>query len=522
MEQMKLNNTSIDRASESVGQFLADAKVERREVLRAKLTLEEVLLKYQERLGEEAPCRVKCVRRFSALRVELVIPGPSFDPFEQEEGELSVLRGLLSGMGLAPTWNYKNGKNYVIFLPRKQNLSQTVKMLLAVGLAVVLGLAFSLLPDAVSGGMTRYVLEPVSGAFMGLISAVSGPLIFLSILGSVCGMGDMETLGRIGKRTVGGLVGIITLTALVMTGILLLAYPLESGGAGKSDPMQLLDMIYGIIPGNFFTPFTEGNALQIIFLAVLVGVAMLLLSTRVSFVSTLVEQLTAIVQTIMGGLAALLPVLVFVMLLNMIIGGQLGMILASWRPILWTICLALGFMVCAVLLTALRQKVSPAVLARKLMPAFLIALTTASSAAAFSTCVKDAEEKLGISPRLVSFAVPMGQILFMPGFVATMASIEFAMARHYGIAITLDWVVIGIVVNVVLSIAAPPVPGGAMTCYSIAFLQLGIPPEAIGLALTMDVILDFVCTAVNFSGMQISLVGIADSLHMLDHEKLRQ
>ena len=116
----------------------------------------------------------------------------------------------------------------------------------------------------------------------------------------------------------------------------------------------------------------------------------------------------------------------------------------------------------------------------------------------------------------------MGQILFMPGFVATMASIEFAMARHYGIPITPDWVVIGIVVNVVLSIAAPPVPGGAMTCYSIAFLQLGIPAEAIGLALTMDVILDFVCTAVNFSGMQISLVGIADSLRMLDHDKLRQ
>ena len=39
-----LSNTNIDLACEEVGSFLLQAGVERREALRAKLTLEEVLL----------------------------------------------------------------------------------------------------------------------------------------------------------------------------------------------------------------------------------------------------------------------------------------------------------------------------------------------------------------------------------------------------------------------------------------------------------------------------------------------
>ena len=53
--------------------------VERREAIRIKLTFEEILLEYQEHLGEEASFRVRCNSRFSAIWVEVTVLGESFD-----------------------------------------------------------------------------------------------------------------------------------------------------------------------------------------------------------------------------------------------------------------------------------------------------------------------------------------------------------------------------------------------------------------------------------------------------------
>ena len=117
MEKLVLTNNDIALACDRVGTFLAKASVDRREALRIKLTVEETLLKYQEKFGEEAVFSLRCVKRFLSLKVELVVAGESYSPLDQEDEEDVVIRGLLAGIGLAPQWNYKKGRNYVGFCP---------------------------------------------------------------------------------------------------------------------------------------------------------------------------------------------------------------------------------------------------------------------------------------------------------------------------------------------------------------------------------------------------------------------
>ena len=81
MQQHLFTNSSIDLACAEVGRFLESAKVDRREALRIKLTLEEVLLKYQSRFGEKAAFRLRCVKRLPSIKVELTIAGDYYDPF---------------------------------------------------------------------------------------------------------------------------------------------------------------------------------------------------------------------------------------------------------------------------------------------------------------------------------------------------------------------------------------------------------------------------------------------------------
>ena len=67
METFHLSNSDIDLACEEVGAFLSKAGVDRREALRIKLTLEEVLLEYQARFGEEVTFKTKLLKRLSAI-----------------------------------------------------------------------------------------------------------------------------------------------------------------------------------------------------------------------------------------------------------------------------------------------------------------------------------------------------------------------------------------------------------------------------------------------------------------------
>ena len=147
METFNFSNSQIDLACEGVGDFLAKSGVDRRETLRLKLTLEETLLEYQAKFGEERTYKLKCTKRLSSIRVEIEVSGESFNPLEKEGDDGALINGLLAGIGLAATYSYKNGKNYIVFTPKKKPMSSTVKMFVAIALSVIVGLSLTLLPD---------------------------------------------------------------------------------------------------------------------------------------------------------------------------------------------------------------------------------------------------------------------------------------------------------------------------------------------------------------------------------------
>lgn len=522
MEQYYLTNSNIDLICETIGDFLAKCGVERRETLRAKLTFEELLLEYQSKFGKETIVNIRCIRRFLSIKVEIFVVGDSYNPLIQESEEDNIAQSILAKIGLAPTWSYKNGKNYIVFIPKKKPLSTTVKMAVAIALSIVAGLIISCLPEGIRLCVNEYALTPLTDAFMGLILAVSGPLIFLSVLGSICSMGNIETLGKIGNQTIKAILLNMTAIGLGMTAVGSFFFHVERSGGNTARFSQVLDLIYDIIPGNLIEPFITGNALQLIFVAIIVGLAMLVLSTRVSGVFSLVEQFSAIMQTMMAGLSSFLPLLIFFLFTGMISGGQLKLILNSWKIVLVVVLLIVGYYTLNLLRVAFTKNISAALLFKKTVPTLLIALTTASSSASFATNIDDSNKKLGINKKLVAFGIPLGQVLFMPGFFALLFGLEAGFAESYGISITVPWLIISFITNLLLTFAIPPVPGGATMCFTIAFAQLGIPMEIMGIAIALGTILDYLGTACNVSSWQLNLINVADSLGMLDKEVLQK
>lgn len=525
-EKYRLSGENIDAVSEKIENHLTSFSVDKMNVLRFRLMFEEILLNYRDRFGEETEFTLRCEKRFSRPRIVITVAGESFEPFavSENDGEYSseTLRGMLANMGLAPSHRYKNGENIITLTPeRKKRGSSVIWLLAAIVLAVAAGLLCSLFPENVREFLSVKIIEPITGKFMGFLSAISGPLIFLSVLWGIYSIGDVASFGKIGKRMITRFLLMSTLLLLIMACVTVPFFTLSSGGGDKADFSDLYQMLLDIVPSNLITPFTEGNSLQIVFIAVIFGAAMLALNDKTTVVSKFVEQLDFIVQFIMKCLNSFIPLIIFLSLFNMIIKENSVIGSSALKPVLLTL------MGCAVVITVytvivcVHHRISPILFIKKLLPTFIIALTTASSSAAFATNIETCEKKLGVDKKIINFGLPLGQSVFMPGAAVLFFSTGICMAETFQVPITTILLVNLFIIALVLAIAAPPVPGGFAVCVSILITQLGIPEAAIPLVIAVSIFLDFFCTATNLFCLQAELTELAGGLDMLNTEILR-
>ena len=519
----RLTNEGIAQACESVNGFLTMNKVERAESIRLRMMLEEVLLNYQAHFGDGETFSIRNKKVLGRLQVIVSLRGESFDPFaDEEDGDLALLRKLNADSASTCVWAYRNGVNTVSFAPRQERkLSSSAKTIVAIALAVLIGLISARLPDTVREPLLEGFVSPTLSTIMGVISAVAGPMIFFSLLWGVCTIGDMETLSKIGKRMLGRFMLELLAASVVTT---LICYPFFRSGSQSVTSFRVsefYELLLGIVPNNSLSPIISGNTQQIIFLAIVGGVVLLLLGERASAVSSFVNHMNVVVQTIMSLTNKLIPFMVFLSILKIALNGQLSILSQAYKLIL----IFLGLSLAGILLfggyVLFTQKVKASVLIKKTLQVFLLGLTTASSSAALSQNLQTCREDLGIDKKIVSFGVPLGQTLFKPVGMVRFITIGFCMAELYEVPISSNWLAVMILTGFLLAISAPPVAGGAAVCFAILFEQLGIPAEAIGFALAINVLFDFVLTAGNLFCLQMNLIGLSGSLNMLDRDALR-
>jgi len=521
MNTFNLTNQEIETVIEKVSEFLKMYKIEQKEQLRTILALEDTLLNYQAKLGEKGTCSLKCFRRFGRIRIEITVNGESYNPFTSEDEE-DFSRILMSGIGMAPVWQYRNGQNIVIYSPKKKKASQMFYIIAAIMLALVCGAITSQFPQRIQDSICGLVLEPIFDTFLGLLNAVAGIMIFVSVVWGICGIGDMTTLSNIGKKMIGRMLLMMTLLPTLFTQFVLPFFDFSKGNIeGNMDLSGPFSMLLNIVPDNLITPFAEGNFLQIIFIAAMVGVALLVLGSKTGLVVSFIEQVNLLIQLMMEVICSGIAVVIFVSLYSMFINGSFSIMLNAYKAPLLILCGCLFSILLYLCFVCIRKRVKPFIYLKKIMPSFLIGLTTASSSAAMSTTMETCEKQLGIDKKIVKFGIPLGQIMFGINSVTEFIMISFCMAEIYSVAVTPLWIGVAIFTSVVLTIATPPIPGGSVALCTILFSQLGLPLDGVAVAVAIDVIADFFITAAEIFCLQSELVLVSGKLNMLDTDILR-
>ena len=520
-ENYTLSPKTIDIVSEICVQALTEARADKKDIIRVRLSLEEILGVWLEPLAG-AMVHVDCGQRFGRAYLRISVDGPTIDPWNDEALVLSS--HMLSQAGLSFTYAYKDGKNCLVCNPRKKksSMGQAAVLLCAVFLAAFLGFAMRRAPAMQSAALS--VTEPLFNMILGALRAVSSPLVFLAVCCGIVSIGDLTMVGRVGKKLIFRMVTGTFVLAVVMAlaGCLLFPIASEAGSGITGNYSAIYQMVLDIVPSDIVSPFLNGNALQLVFLGICVGAAFLILGERVSAAQNTLLQVNEAVGFLMSVLGKIIPLFVFLSLFNLILSDFGSGFSSLFKVFAITIPGCFILTLFYIFVAAMKLKVSPVLLMRKMLPTYLIALTTASSAAALATNLETCVKELGIPKKVADFGIPLGQVLYKPGFVVGLFSLALCMAESYGIPITPLLLFMSILTVGLLSMALPPIPGGALSVFTVMFAQLGIPSEALALAVAGNAILDFFMTAAGVACLQVQVALAAKSVGMLDENKLKR
>lgn len=403
---------------------------------------------------------------------------------------------------------------------RKSGIANKIFAGLILGAAA--GLAFG--PDAA-------LIKPVGTAFIRLIKMVVIPLIFASLLVGAASLGSLRKLGRIGGKT---LAFYFTYYVVAVALGLFLANALQPGrnipesvqaelkaNFGETADAQalragdrpgLVDMLVDIIPDNPGESFVNANMLQIIFLALFMGIVVSLLDKdKMRPVMAFFEGVNDVMIKIVELVIKIAPYAVFALIASVVGTFGVDILMSLLRY-------------CAVVIGGLAVLAAsyPAVVHlftrfpylrfwKGITKAQLIAFSTSSSSATLPVSMECAEDNLGVSKQVSSFVLPLGATINMNGTALYQGVTAVFIAQVYGMNLGLGDQLTIVLTATLASIGTAGAPAMGVLMLIIVLKQVGIPLEGIALILGVERILDMARTAINITGDIAAATVIAHS-----------
>ena len=385
---------------------------------------------------------------------------------------------------------------------QKKKPALSTRIFIALVLAIGAGIILAGNPDFAG----KYI-KPFGTIFLNLIKWIVCPLVFFSIMSGIVSLRDVKKIGAIGGGTV---LYYLCTTAFAVTFGLLFAnllkglFPVLSTAELTYEPaatgVNFMDTLVGIFPSNFLAPFVEGNMLQIIVSALIIGFALVLIGHRFNMEFKAVDICNDICMKAMELILKLSPVGVFCLLCPVVaengpaVLGSLAMVL-----LVAYLCYFIHMAVTYSLSVRVLGGVGPVRFFKGMMPAMMMAFSSASSVGTLPLNL-DCSEKLGADREIASFVLPLGATINMDGTAIYQGVCAVFIATCFGINLTFSQMLTIVLTATLASIGTAGVPGAGMVMLAMVLQSVGLPVEGIALVAGIDRIFDMGRTVVNITG----------------------
>ena len=357
------------------------------------------------------------------------------------------------------------------------------------------------------------------------------PLVLASLTVGAASLGDIKKFARIGGKTIAFY---LVTTAIAISIGLAMANIIQPGkkidsytkermlSAYSEDISQNIDqvadydiinMIVNIVPKNPLKALADGEMLQIVFFAVMLGVVLSLIKKEsaepvLNFFNGLSDAMIRLVDIIM----IIAPFAVFTLISATV--AQFGF--SILQTLIWYMAAVIvGLFIQTTgtyaLIVKLFSKIKVSSFFRGMRKAQAIAFSTSSSAATLPVNMECLEENLGVSKSVTSFVLPLGATINMDGTALYQGVAAVFIAQVFGIELNFVQQLTIVLTATLASIGTAPVPGVGIIMLVIILKAVGIPEVGIALILGVDRILDMCRTVTNITGDAAVAVAIASS-----------
>ena len=403
------------------------------------------------------------------------------------------------------------------------------RILLGMVLGIILGLILNSLggadPDKtpIISWFVNNVFDVVGQVFVISLKLLVVPLVFFSLVCGSASMGEDVKMGQVALKTVS--LYLMT-TAIAVSLALTIANIVDPGvGINTSEAANYVakeapsfkDVFIGIFPSNPFQAMVEGNMLQVIVFAILVGIAILQAGESGNKVLQGCQMISDVIMRMVSILMNLAPYGVFCLLAKLFTGQGFSAIvnLALYFGTIVFVLLLHASVVYTTIFTIF-TRLNPLTLFKNMRPAMLFAFSTSSSNATMPITLNVAKNRVGAHNSIASFTVPLGATVNMDGTAIMQGIATVFIAQAYGLDLSMTEYFAVIATATLASIGTAGVPGVGLITLAMVLQQVGLPVEGIGLIIGVDRLLDMLRTVVNVSGDGMVTAVVANSEGRLD------
>ncbi len=402
-----------------------------------------------------------------------------------------------------------------------------VQVLIAMAFGIALGVVH---PDLASK------MQPFGDAFIKAIRMLIAPIIFCTVVHGIAHMADMARVGRVALKAI-IYFEIVTTIALVIA--LIMVNLLKPGAGMNIDPATIsasvvepyvrqtaavgfVPFLMNVIPGTFVGAFAEGNILQVLFISVMCGFALVLLGDRAAALVDIIDVGAKMIFAVVGIVMWAAPIGAFGAIAFTV--GKFGIgSLASLGKLVgefYVTCLI--FVIVALGPVARLCGISLIKLIRYLWEELLICIATTSSETVLPRMISKLEH-LGCERSVVGLVIPTGYSFNLDGTCLYLVMTAVFLAQATNTPLDLSQQIGLLFILLVTSKGAAGIAGAAFVVLAATLAATGtIPVASVALVLGIHRLMSQALTPTNLLGNAMATIAIAKWESALDEERLKR
>jgi Na+/H+-dicarboxylate symporter len=353
--------------------------------------------------------------------------------------------------------------------------------------------------------------------FLRLIKMIVAPLVFTTLVVGVAKLGDINSVGRIGGKTLlwflaasfmSLLLGMLMVNIFQPGLAMNLPLPTVNETGIQATGLSLKTFLHHIFPASVIDAMAKNEILQIVVFSIFFGVATAAIGEQGKIVIKAMDAMAHVILKVTTYVMNFAPVAVFGAMAAIVAKQGLG-ILKTYSifigefyfslALLWVLLIVAGLLVIGKRIGTLIKSIKEPI---------ILAFSTSSSEAAFPKTM-ELLQKFGCKDKIVSFVLPLGYSFNLDGSMMYMTFASLFIAQSYGIDLPLATQLSMLLVLMITSKGIAGVPRASLVVIAGTLVTFNIPEAGLALLLGIDPLLDMGRSATNVVGNSVATAVVS-------------